>query len=177
MGSRAQPPVLYLFAGLPGSGKTTIAMELARRLGAAYLRIDSIEQALRDFCSVEVQSEGYAMAYRLAADNLRVATSVVADSCNPIKLTRSAWERVAIEAQANFIHIEVICSDRSEHRRRIETRISTVPGLRLPTWREVEAREYDEWSEDRVVLDTFGRSEQASIDELLAELSSKARGA
>lgn len=169
-----EAPVLYIFAGLPGSGKTTIAMELARRLGAAYLRIDTIEQALRDLCSLEVQSEGYAMAYRLAADNLRVGTSVVADSCNPIQLTRSAWEQVAVEAGVDFIHVEVVCSDRNEHRRRIETRNSSVPGLRLPTWSEVEAREYDEWSEDRVVLDTFARSENESIDELLSELSSRA---
>lgn len=170
-----EAPVLYIFAGLPGSGKTTIAMELARQLGAAYLRIDTIEQALREFCSLDVQSEGYAMAYRLAADNLRVGTSVVADSCNPIKLTRNAWEQVAVDAGANFIHVEVICSDRNEHRRRVETRISTVPGLKLPTWREVEAREYDEWSEERVVLDTFARSKKASIDELLSELASRAQ--
>jgi len=32
---------------LPGAGKTAIAQELARELGAVYLRIDSLEQAIR----------------------------------------------------------------------------------------------------------------------------------
>jgi predicted kinase len=40
--------VLIILAGLPGTGKTTIARLLARRLGAVHVRIDSIEQAIRD---------------------------------------------------------------------------------------------------------------------------------
>ena len=39
--------MLIIFSGLPGSGKSTIARALARRLGAVYLRIDTIEQAIR----------------------------------------------------------------------------------------------------------------------------------
>jgi SpoVK/Ycf46/Vps4 family AAA+-type ATPase len=33
--------VFIIFCGLPGTGKTTLARELARRLGAVYLRIDT----------------------------------------------------------------------------------------------------------------------------------------
>lgn len=39
-------PVLIAFSGLPGAGKTTIARDVAARLGAVFLRIDSIEAAL-----------------------------------------------------------------------------------------------------------------------------------
>jgi predicted kinase len=41
-------PMLIIFGGLPATGKTTIARDLARQLGATYLRIDTIEQAIRD---------------------------------------------------------------------------------------------------------------------------------
>ena len=40
-------PMLIIFGGLPGVGKTAIAVELARLIGAVHLRIDSIEQGIR----------------------------------------------------------------------------------------------------------------------------------
>lgn len=163
---------LYIFSGLPGSGKSTLAQQLAARAGAAYLRIDTIEQVLREECSVDVQAEGYRLAYRVAADNLRLGVSVVADSCNPIELTRREWERVADEAGAHHVNVEVVCSDPREHRKRVESRRPTVPGLTLPTWDEVTRRAYDDWTVDRVVVDTSGRSEHECLQDLLARVFS-----
>jgi predicted kinase len=163
-------PTLYIFSGLPGTGKSTLCQLLARHVGATYVRIDTFEQALRELCSIEVQGEGYQLAYRIAADNLRLGISVAADSCNPIELTRREWERVAGDTGARHVNIELVCSDLREHRRRVETRLSTVPGLRLPTWHDVADREYHRWTVDRVVVDTFGRSERECLDELLAKV-------
>ena len=80
-------PVLFVFTGLPGSGKSTIAQMLSTHFSCTFLRIDTIEQALRDLCAVDVGGEGYRLAYRIAADNLKIGISVVADSCNPIEMT------------------------------------------------------------------------------------------
>lgn len=164
-------PFLYIFAGLPGTGKTTLSQLLASSVGAAHLRIDTIEQALRDLCAVSVEGEGYGLAYRVAGDIPRARVSVVADSCNPIDSTRREWEQVALDTGADPVNIEVVCADAREHRRRVEQRTATVHGLRLPTWLDVEARVYHEWTTARIVIDTAGRSATDCLETLLVELS------
>ena len=161
---------LYIFSGLPGVGKSTLAQLLAARVQAAYLRIDTVEQGLRDLCGVFVQGEGYRLSYRLAGDNLRLGISVVADSVNPIILTRNEWNQVAIGAGCTFVNIEVLCSCKDEHRARVENRTSPVKNLILPQWEDVENREYDLWTKEIIGIDTFGKSEDESFEELLQKL-------
>ena len=76
-------PMLVALSGLPGVGKTTIARELARVAGAVHLRIDSIEQTLRN-AGLSVATEGYLVAYAVAEDNLRTGRVVIADCVNPV---------------------------------------------------------------------------------------------
>jgi predicted kinase len=148
--------LLLALGGLPGTGKSTIARRLAAELGATWLRIDTIEQALRDCGTLHagVLTEGYAVAYRLAEDNLRAGGTVVADSVNPLAVTRDAWVCVAARAGVPLVEVEVTCSDVAEHRRRVEARTNEIAGLRLPTWSEVLGRQYDPWSRPRIVIDT-----------------------
>jgi predicted kinase len=148
--------VLIVFSGLPGVGKTVIARELARQIDAVYVRIDSIEQALRDSGAVRqsLDDAGYRAAYVVADDNLRLGHTVVADCVNPLRLTRDAWVEVAKKAGVRAVEVEITCSDANEHRRRVETRVSDLPGLRLPTWDEVLAREYHPWDCEHIVIDS-----------------------
>lgn len=163
-------PVLYVFSGLPGTGKTTLARLLARHMGAAYVRIDTVEQALRDLCSFEVDGEGYRLAYRIATDNLQLGVSVVADSCNPIDLTRLEWESIALDCDARCVNIEVTCSDVAVHRNRVESRPRTIGGLPLPSWDDVCQREFEPWQRDRVVIDTAGETVDDSFEKLLSSV-------
>jgi predicted kinase len=169
--SKMRTPKLFILAGLPGAGKTTLASLLACELRAAYLRIDTIEQALRDGRHALNGPEGYAVAYKIAADNLRLGTSVVADSVNPLRITRKAWREVAAQAAVSFVEVEVICSDVAEHRRRIESRSSDIEGLILPAWNEVQARECDPWDTVPLVIDTAGQAESESFAALLRGLA------
>ncbi len=138
--------MLVIFGGLPGVGKTTIAQELARQIGAMHVRIDSIEQAIRD-CTP--------------------------DSVNPLLITRDAWLKVGQNAQVETVEIEVICSDSREHRSRVETRLQDISGLRLPTWEEVISREYHPWHRGHIVIDTANRSVAQSVNILRESLPSK----
>jgi predicted kinase len=171
-------PILIIFGGLPGTGKTAIAQQLAREHGAVYLRIDSMEQAIRD-CGVVSKSfddAGYRVGYAVAEDNLRLGKTVVADSVNPLRFTRDAWRSVADRAQAKAIEIEVICSDPAQHRNRVETRSADIKGLRLPTWQEVVSREYEPWERDHIVIDTASRSVAGNVNELLKAIQRQRSG-
>jgi predicted kinase len=164
--------VLIILAGLPGAGKTTIARALARRLPAVHVRIDSIEQAIRDSIGLTapLDDAGYRVGYAMAADNLRAGHVVIADSVNPLGITRDAWIDVARRATARFVEVEIACSDPEEHRRRVETRTSDVTGLRLPTWAEVTGREYHAWDRDRIVIDTATGSVEEHVTALRTRL-------
>ncbi len=150
-------------------GKTAIATGLARGIEAVHLRIDSIEQALRNSYVTISGPEGYVVAYAIAEDNLRLGHTVIADSVNPVEATRAAWREVAQRAGKRCIEIEVVCSDQAEHRRRVESRIADIVGHQLPTWQQVCAREYEPWQAS-IVIDTAGQQIKASVAELRERL-------
>ena len=158
--------MLVILSGLSGVGKTTIARQLARAMPAVHVRIDSIEQALRN-AGWTVEGEGYAVAQAVAEDNLRLGLTVIADCVNPWPLTRSEWRSVADRAGVGAIEVEIICSDADEHRRRVESRRADLPGHRLPTWAEVLERDYRAWQGQRLVIDTAGRDVEDCVHEIL----------
>jgi predicted kinase len=172
-----QEPLLIVLAGLPGAGKTTIARELARTLGACHVRIDSIEQAMRQSGVVResIDDAGYRVGYGVAEDNLRLGRTVVADSVNPLELTRDAWRAAAERARTPALDVEVICSDVREHRQRVESRQADVPGHSLPTWADVLGREYHPWTRERLVVDTAGRTTAECVNDILDAVGGQGR--
>jgi predicted kinase len=149
-------PVLISFSGLPGVGKTTVARALAQEIRAAYIRVDSIEVALKS-SSLQIhpaEDAGYLAAAAVAKDNLAHGLDVVADTVNPVELTRRLWAETASVCNARLLNVEIVCSDQAEHKRRVETRRSDIVGLDLPDWKRVQSRGYEDWTGDPVVLDT-----------------------
>jgi predicted kinase len=149
--------MLVVFGGLPGSGKTTLAQRVAKEVSAAYVRVDAIEAALWRAGIAHDEPTGlaaYAVAEAVADGCLRAGATVVVDAVNPVEAARDGWRRLARRLQSPLRVVEVTCSDRSEHRRRVELRLPDMPEHAVPTWADVEAREYEPWLEPRLVVDT-----------------------
>ncbi|MDQ0572183.1 putative kinase [Variovorax paradoxus] len=170
-------PMLIVLGGLPGTGKTAIARELVVRSPSAYLRIDTIEQALMKLSVLEeIGSAGYIVAYELARSNLALGMTVVADCVNPLSITREAWRAVATSTSSDLLEVEIVCSDPAEHRRRVESRKADIPEHTLPTWEAVLRHEYEVWTTNRLVIGSALVSASEAADLILERLRSLAAG-
>ena len=119
-----------------------------------------IEQAIRSggVLANGVGPAGYLVAYALAAANLELGHTVVADGVNPLGITRAAWRDTATRAGARLFDVEITCSDLAEHRRRVEARQADIDAFVLPGWSDVLRHEYEPWSPAPFRIDTAGRS-------------------
>lgn len=169
--------MLIIFGGLPGVGKSTIAKMLAAKLHCVYIRIDSIEQAIKnasklnDHYRIEILAEGYMTAYAIAKDNLDLGLTVITDSVNPIEITRNEFRKVATHVNVTFLEIEVICSDKIKHKTRIETRKPTILGLELPSWQDVLSRDYEPWKTKHLTIDTASTTPEDAVSLIISELN------
>ena len=149
--------MLIVFGGRPGSGKTTLSRTLAQELHAVWLRVDLIEAATWRAGVAQDQPTGlaaYCVAFALAVVHLDMGTPIVVDAVNPVEAARQGWRELAASRSLPTRVIEVVCSSESEHRRRVSARKSDLPGFAVPTWDEVVDREYEPWTEERLIVDT-----------------------
>jgi predicted kinase len=137
--------MLIVFAGQPGTGKTTISRALATRVRGTHLRIDTIEDALRS-AGREVGAAGYGIAQALAEDMLRLGQVVIADCVNPVAASRVGWRAVAQRAHVPIVEIEVV-------RAGVASRA-----------------DYEPWDRPPVVIDTTGRTIDQSVTEAVGAL-------
>lgn len=168
-------PLLVVLSGLPGVGKTTLAREASARVGGVHVRIDTIEAAMVQSGIVAAvggwdncPEAGYRVAYALAADLLRAGHIVIADCVNPLAITREAWAQVAAGVGVPCLDVEVVCSDIDLHRARVDGRMSDLAGLVVPTWEQVQSREFEPWDPPVLRVDTADDTGRAVNDVAVA---------
>jgi predicted kinase len=162
-------------AGLPGAGKSTVADALGDRLSTAVVSVDPIESAILSAGIDADQPTGlaaYLVAERMAEAVLGAGVSVIVDAVNAVEPARHQWRKLARRAGVPLLFVEVTCSDRGEHRRRLEARRRDLPGMPDLTWPAVEQRlgEYADWTGESAAAPRVTLDSMRPVDDLIADV-------
>jgi predicted kinase len=162
--------VLTVLAGLPGVGKSTLAVRIGAALPAPLLAVDTVDRVLHRYDVTEPRPgyAAYGVVAALTGVQLALGQSVVVDAVNPVKAAREIWVDLAERAHVQLRVIEVVCGDEREHRRRVESRYAQRVDERSPDWIEVLQRkaEYQPYVGRRLMVDTTRPGDP--LDEILA---------
>ena len=172
-------PLLVVTAGLPATGKSTIAEVVGNRLGLPVLSVDPIEAAILSAGIDAEQPTGlaaYLVAETMAEGVLSSGRGVVIAAVNAVEPARDQWVKLAARQNATLRFIEVTCSDPEVHRERLEARAGRHAAGGTPYAVEQSLEEWEPWSGDsgavpRVTLDSV-RPLGVNIEQALGFLNS-----
>lgn len=139
---RAGSRMVLVFTGLPGTGKSTLAEQLARRLRAPAFAGDWLMGALKPFGVLNTLDRGsslelyYRLLWTLVSRQLMLDQSAVVD-CLVKDALVVAWGEQARQFHAKLIVVECVCGDEGLHRRRLEGRQRGIPGWHEVGWDHV----------------------------------------
>jgi predicted kinase len=145
--------MLIVMAGLPGTGKSTIAEQSAAVLGLPVVSVDPIESSILSAGIDADQPTGlaaYLVAETIAEAVIASVGGVIVDAVNAVEPAREQWLKLAARRGIPIRFVEVVCSDEGVHRARLEARGRQLAHMAEPTWHAVEQSldEWEPWSGD-----------------------------
>jgi predicted kinase len=168
--------MLIVVAGLPGAGKSTLALDLGQALNCAVLGVDQAEAAM---WRAGVSQSGpthhaaYLVVGALAAEQIALGHHVIVDAVNGPEMARAQWRDLAAQTNTDLRFIVVECSDDDVFRNRLTHRIRHIDGFPEPTWEAVLKRRatFPPWTDDRLTTIDSVNPREANLQAALAYLS------
>jgi len=186
--STREHPELFITVGLVGSGKTTLAKELAKMLGLTVLSSDITRKRLAaipetehryeeidsGIYSPEFTEKVYRMLFKEAEDILKDEGSVIIDASFIKARRRIEADELALRTGAKFHIIECTLNEDATRRRLLERfRQKTASDGRWEVYKKqkqvYEPVEEMPTNQNRVIIDTL-KSAEESASEVIANL-------
>ena len=132
------PPILILFSGLPGTGKTTLSQKTAAYYHLPLFSKDRFQSLLVEkHLAKRNTADGYYLLIDQAEAQLSLGIGVVLDAVFPLPGFRQTLQKIAAQHTAIFIPIFCYCSSNEIWEKRMQNRCQLVPNWTPVGWEEV----------------------------------------
>jgi predicted kinase len=137
---------LVIFSGLPGTGKSTLADKLARKLRWPLLRIDDVIGEVPEDPDIAFWDSRVEILLDLVNTQLELGLDVIVDSVF-MHMDRQHAQELARKYGARFLPIYVFVADDKVWEQRVTARFNEMNNKDVATWERVQHQRehFHEW--------------------------------
>lgn len=157
--------MLVLIAGLPGTGKTTVARAFAESSGATHLNSDALRRqlGLMGHYAPEDKQKVYEALLENTRDALLKGQTVVVDSTFYNETVRSAFRHLAHDCQVPLRWVEVRANEVTLLKRLQQTRPDSEADYKV--YLDIR-RQFEPLPDERLVIDTDQETPQSAAQKI-----------
>ena len=128
---------LVIFSGLPGTGKSTLAEKLARKLRWPLLCIDDVIGDVPEDAAIAFWDSKVDVLMDLVNTQLKLGLDVIVDSVF-MNMDRQHAQELARKWDARFLPIYVFVSDETIWKERVTKRYDEMNDKDVATWERIQ---------------------------------------
>lgn len=153
---------LVIFSGLPGTGKSTLANQLARELRWPLLCIDDVIGEVPENAGIPFWDSKVEILLRLVEVQLELGLSVIVDSVF-MNMDRNHAQEMARKYNARFLPIYVYVSNDKIWEQRVTARYDEMNNKEVATWERIghQRERFRDWEPDTALfIDSLNSADQ-----------------